>query len=615
MYPSNIVFCFVFLLVASFSKSQGDFTNGNEQSDNSTVQSDPLVNSTEYRNEEIELTQCNSHENSIKNGEVQYESCTNSTKNNCKNQTSMESCMNSTDINNSTLQNINENLTKTEDKNISISVELYQNQDKITVDTDTYKVCSDNNVTCIQLCCPLTNNLTVKGRCIYHGEENFALPNIYTFKNDSKDETLNTLFVTVRDPCVETGYGRRMLSANTYLFLTNGSLYLSNGEFISPKSYCFAILLRKIYDVIVCTNETKLPIYVSVCQLVSLPFLLLTFIIYSILPDLQNMHGYTLRAHVGSLFITYAIMYVGQQISGLAEKSYCVELVKHLIHKNNEFFNTFAILYRHTYTIKKISQTEIYNNLLNLFSIYLQLLLFVEFFLAKCNMLRHLVDIELRSHRSRAKRDKKKRIIYSTYAWGITIILNVICAIMDYVPGLPENLIRPEICVKRFWYGENEAKTLYFYLPMGATIISNIFFFICTTLTILYQKIHTANQLKDSESNRHDENKQRFNMYLKLFIVMGISWVLEIIAWLTGSEIVPIWLWYPADMINSLQGLIIFIIFVCRKKVKQMLLKRFGGQSCGPFKIPLSDSVTSNTTSTTTTGSGTIPMQQIGPSN
>ncbi|XP_018400551.1 PREDICTED: G-protein coupled receptor Mth2-like [Cyphomyrmex costatus] len=575
MYPSNIVFCFVFLLVASFSKSQGDFTNGNEQSDNSTVQSDPLVNSTEYRNEEIELTQCNSHENSIKNGEVQYESCTNSTKNNCKNQTSMESCMNSTDINNSTLQNINENLTKTEDKNISISVELYQNQDKITVDTDTYKVCSDNNVTCIQLCCPLTNNLTVKGRCIYHGEENFALPNIYTFKNDSKDETLNTLFVTVRDPCVETGYGRRMLSANTYLFLTNGSLYLSNGEFISPKSYCFAILLRKIYDVIVCTNETKLPIYVSVCQLVSLPFLLLTFIIYSILPDLQNMHGYTLRAHVGSLFITYAIMYVGQQISGLAEKSYCVELAY--------IFNFFFL-------------SSFFWLNVTCFDIW-------------------WTFRELRSHRSRAKRDKKKRIIYSTYAWGITIILNVICAIMDYVPGLPENLIRPEICVKRFWYGENEAKTLYFYLPMGATIISNIFFFICTTLTILYQKIHTANQLKDSESNRHDENKQRFNMYLKLFIVMGISWVLEIIAWLTGSEIVPIWLWYPADMINSLQGLIIFIIFVCRKKVKQMLLKRFGGQSCGPFKIPLSDSVTSNTTSTTTTGSGTIPMQQIGPSN
>jgi len=139
MCPASIVLCLTFLLVASFSKSQDDFTNGNEQSDNST-QSDPLLNYMKYRNEEMELTRCNLHKNSIKNNnKMQYESCINSTNNNCKNdseqyesreyiiknhednnQTSMEFYANSTEINDFTLQEINENLTKTENKNNSI---------------------------------------------------------------------------------------------------------------------------------------------------------------------------------------------------------------------------------------------------------------------------------------------------------------------------------------------------------------------------------------------------------------------------------------------------------------------------------------------------------------
>ena len=352
MYSSSIVLCFAFLLVASFSEFQEDFTNGNEQSENSTMQSDSLVNSTKYQNEEMELARCNSYENSVKNkNQMQYESYINSTKNNCKNdsvlyesrehiiknhednnQTSMEFCTNSTEINNFTLPEINENFTKTEDKNNSISYKHDDSNRTIKTIFVKNEECTDN-ITCIQLCCQNGYNLTVKGRCVeqtMRGENKYTLPNIYALpnkqKNDSEDEISDELFLTVRDPCIAEGYGRQFVFANTYLFLTNGSLYTVTGEFISPKSYCFAILFRNVYDVIICNNQTKLPVYVSVCHLLSLPFLLLTFIVYSILPELRNVHGYTLRAHVGSLFITYAIIYFGQQVSGLAEMKYCVAL-------------------------------------------------------------------------------------------------------------------------------------------------------------------------------------------------------------------------------------------------------------------------------------------------
>ncbi|XP_018352126.1 PREDICTED: G-protein coupled receptor Mth2-like [Trachymyrmex septentrionalis] len=565
MYSPSIVLCFALLLVASLSEFQEDFTNSDEQSDNSTMQSDFLVNSTK---------------NNCKNDSVRYESREHIIKNlEDNNQTSMEFCTNSTEINNFTLPEINETFTKTEDNSIS-----YKYDDShTTVKTIFVKKeeCNDN-IACIQLCCNFGYNLTIKGRCIEHlGENKYTLQNMYALpnkqKNDSEDEISDKLFLTVRDPCVEQGYGRQFIYANTYLLLTNGSLYTVTGEFISPKSYCFAIMFRKVYDVIICTGQTKLPVYISACHLLSLPFLLLTFIVYSVLPELRNMHGYALRAHVGSLFITYAIIYPGQQVSGFAELKSCVPLAYIL----NFFF--LASFFWLNVTCFDIWWTF----------------------------------RELRSHRRGGNHyEKKKLIIYSSYAWGVTIILNVICAIVDNIPNPPENLIRPEICEKKFWYGENAAKTYYFYVPVGITIISNVFFFICTTLTILYQKIHTASEMKDSESKRHEENKQRFNMYLKLFIVMGITWVFEILSWVIGTTIVPVFVWYVFDVINSLQGLIIFIVFVWRRKIKQMLLKQFGGKTFGPFKIPMSDSVTSNTTTATSLSSGsTISMQQISPSN
>jgi len=344
MCPPNIaLWCFALLLVVSFSESQENSTNGNGQSDNSTVLYDSIISSMGYRNDkrEMEPTRCNSRENSIKNDdEMQYESCINSTKNDRKNHNSdeprghivknheennqMEShaltLQNSTETNDSMLQEINENLSKAEgESNSTLFHKFYRNYNTSIV---SYEAC--NNVTCIQLCCPFGNRLTIQGQCVA-GWDNYSFPAMHG--NDFEYKKFDKLFLTVHDPCIAQGFGRRLLNANGYLFLVNGSLsHLNPNILILPTSYCLAILNRNIYDVIVCTSQIKMPIYISACLLVSLPFLLLTFVVYSILPELQNMHGYTLRAHVASLFITYAIMYVGQQISGLATKSYCTPL-------------------------------------------------------------------------------------------------------------------------------------------------------------------------------------------------------------------------------------------------------------------------------------------------
>lgn len=63
----------------------------------------------------------------------------------------------------------------------------------------------------------------------------------------------------------------------------------------------------------------------------------------------------------------------------------------------------------------------------------------------------------------------------------------------------------------------------------------------------------------------------RFNLYLKLFIVMGVNWVMEVISWAAGG---PKYLWYVTDLGNTLQGVLIFIIFVWKQKVRRLLARR-----------------------------------------
>ncbi|XP_014210183.1 uncharacterized protein LOC106640606 [Copidosoma floridanum] len=111
-------------------------------------------------------------------------------------------------------------------------------------------------------------------------------------------------------------------------------------------------------------------------------------------------------------------------------------------------------------------------------------------------------------HGSVKQREHKKFIMYSIYAWGCASMLTGICMIMDLVPGIPEDIIRPEFGVASCWFNTNIARAIYFYGPMGITVLCNICLFIITALRISKHQQNTARQLKGSDSKRHDDNKQ-----------------------------------------------------------------------------------------------------------
>lgn len=51
---------------------------------------------------------------------------------------------------------------------------------------------------------------------------------------------------------------------------------------------------------------------------------------------------------------------------------------------------------------------------------------------------------------------------------------------------------------------------------------------------------------------------------LKLVIVMGVTWIVDVLSWAIGG---PHYVWYFSDIVNSLQGLFIFIVVGCQPQV------------------------------------------------
>jgi hypothetical protein len=54
---------------------------------------------------------------------------------------------------------------------------------------------------------------------------------------------------------------------------------------------------------------------------------------------------------------------------------------------------------------------------------------------------------------------------------------------------------------------------------------------------------------------------------------MGVNWLAEIISWATSSGGLDA-VWYVVDIGNCLQGVLIFLIFVCKKRILNLLNKK-----------------------------------------
>ncbi|KAI8437026.1 hypothetical protein MSG28_010416 [Choristoneura fumiferana] len=138
--------------------------------------------------------------------------------------------------------------------------------------------------------------------------------------------------------------------------------------------------------------------------------------------------------------------------------------------------------------------------------------------------------------------------VYCVYSWGLPAAMTLFMVEIDSVDlrHIPW-FIQPKM-INSGCFIEGGGKFVYLYVPMLTVIVINWMFFLMTAFNIWRLSRGTA-----------------------LSVIMGVSWVLEVVSFLAPQFSV----WYLTDAYNLLIGVSIFLIFICKKKIYNKLRKRY----------------------------------------
>ncbi|XP_005191197.2 G-protein coupled receptor Mth2 isoform X1 [Musca domestica] len=394
---------------------------------------------------------------------------------------------------------------------------------------------------CIKLCCKhgdYFNELTGECESI---PEDMNIP-IYLNVTSAEDEVnlvnLYREFVPlVGKPC----WNLESLTLDTDMWTLNedGTLYVHNDDaLLDTVSYCLSPYRYNgsneyVLVALSCPikNEESFAVtFNTYAMAISVIFLAPTVLIYIFVPELRgNLRGKLLICYLISLIGGYSI------ISLINISEYVFEDIPCNILGFTCYFSFMSAF------------------------LWLSVLCF-DIWL---NFKDHSVDFSRQRH-------KLRFLFYSLYVWGTATLLmglTMWAQWSDLVPKIYKPGIGDDIC----WLDTNKWSTaLYFYGPNLLIILFNV-----GTFTILSLRIYRIRSDVAKLTQKQMFFKEKYLLsinfsgvvILRLFIVMGISWIMDIISFCLRDYKMADYLFFITDFCNAIQGVLIFILFVLKRNV------------------------------------------------
>ncbi|XP_046735532.1 G-protein coupled receptor Mth2-like [Diprion similis] len=380
-------------------------------------------------------------------------------------------------------------------------------------ENDTMLNCLCNVKTCLPLCCPLGQAKSESGSCV----EDNSSPNLTDFFYSHGETRLDQLHPFNLDPCGPES--ANFLGSTAFSLLGNGSLRLSDGnKTIDVGMYClYRDVGSSFFSAKLCRawKPQSLP-WIIGCVVCAF-FASATFVVYTIVPELRNLHGLIFRLYLASYI--GCIIIAQTPLKLITDLKTCTEII----------YACFGIYFCLTCAL------------------WLNVMSFDIWWTLR----------SLAPPPSNVKERERKRLRwYMAYAWlGPGVPMIMFCFVVLF------GNVRNKTVVLCFLVG-----------PIVAAGICNTCLYIATAITIIRRKKDTSH-LVHGVNKHHQENVQWFNLYLKLFVVMGGPMI-----WLTGT-VTRRSLSYKMsvfmDVLQMSQCIMVFIIFVWKDDVKRSLRRLY----------------------------------------
>lgn len=263
--------------------------------------------------------------------------------------------------------------------------------------------------------------------------------------------------------------------------------------------------------------------YVTLVGLgVSIVFLLLHLLAFALVPELRNLSGKNLASLCLSLLVAY-LSFIAGQLMGPEDGAGCL-----------------------------VAAVLTYYSFLASFSWMMTMALDVwrTLRLATCEL------------RVSAGKQWRKFVLYSVWTWLMPAA--IVCAALftdAAAPGAVDDQYRPGFGLQACWFAHRKALLVFFAAPLAVIMALNVILFASSALMI----VRTAPALRYAPPPPGGTSGTRrdFRLYIRLAIVMGLTWVVGLIAGMLDIDA----LWYAFVALNTLQGLFIFLAFTCTEKV------------------------------------------------
>ncbi|KAJ0176751.1 hypothetical protein K1T71_007930 [Dendrolimus kikuchii] len=439
-------------------------------------------------------------------------------------------------------------------------------------------------------CCPSGQNITVvvedgKTKTICANTSLTFQPNFHKANETHIFSYDTNVYETiVGNPCRYDRYKLEPDKYNTdeYYLLYNGSLFVpyQNPYLLGRKDFCMESFWNESNPAgdtlpMICfqspSEETKTSatlIVYATGLLISVPFLLVTACVYLFITELRDTHGKALACHTVCLALAFSCL-AATQLAGHAFPTPACTIMAYLIQFS--FVSCFF---------------------------WLNVMCFDIF-----------INVRRYINSSVTRRSMRRRFAwYCAYAILLPILLLIITVTMDLSPAVPSTYLKPNFGVKGCWFKTDQAALPYFYGPVAVILFSNVVIFFLTSraFALHYDKLKDVTPLDMAHSDFsttddwvrlgtvlgqplpvHERTSpqprepppvnlnQRLKKYRKIFrtccllsFIMGLSWILEVVSWAAGSGSTAVSVWSMFDLINALQGVVIFAIFVLQQPVR-----------------------------------------------
>ncbi|XP_033229424.1 probable G-protein coupled receptor Mth-like 1 isoform X2 [Belonocnema kinseyi] len=159
----------------------------------------------------------------------------------------------------------------------------------------------------------------------------------------------------------------------------------------------------------------------------------------------------------------------------------------------------------------------------------------------------------------------KETILFAAFCvigWGAPLCFLIAALVIHF---LQDPNLQPLFGKAHCWFKGDFETMAYFYGPISILLTINVVYLSLTCWRLWHE-------YQESSGNKIKLMRKKCLLYVKLILVMGVTWIFEIIAFFTEPHHEA---WVLTDVLNSLQGVIIFIIFVVtRKRVRKLLAQK-----------------------------------------